>query len=199
MIQGTKYWDQRSRFYSQENNPTESYLKATMDKRGGWLESCGPTSAINCLSTMGVNVEIVCPGEYKPQPEEVLMDFFNDPRNKALLDTIRQTDDDIPENRVPQFYPVAVSRVFNAKARFQWELTWNDVQDYVRKGKAVQLCLKKPSHYVAVLAYDFNTRELIYNDPYGARFQDGDGGWNRRMGKKEFEANVKNYFIVYGI
>lgn len=199
MIYGVAKWNDKNTYYTQTNNPTEAYLKATLGERAGWLESCGPTSAVNCLAAMGKNVGIVCPGTYKPQPEEVLMDYFNDPRNKAELNVIRQMDDHIPENRVPQYYPRAVYDVFGQRASFRWGLNFLDVANHVRGGKAVQVCLKKPGHYVAVVAYDNRESLLIYNDSWGERFQDGKGGYHRRMDRAEFESNVQTYFIVYGL
>ena len=199
MINGVQFWNDRKAYYSQSNNPTEAFLKATLNDRSGWLETCGPTSAVNCLAAMGKNVEIVCPGEYRPQPEEVLMDYFNDPRNKSVLSSIRKVDDSIPENRVPQFYPLAIYAVFMQLASFRWSLTFSDIVRHVTNGCAVQICLKVPGHYLAVVAYDTNEKELIYNDSWGERFPDGKGGWHRRMGWEEFANNVQNYFIVYGV
>ena len=197
MITGTKKWNKLEVFYIQDNNPTEAFLKATLGSRDEWLESCGPTAACNCLAAMGHNLKVVCPGDYKPQPEELLMDYFNDPRNKADLDMVRVVDADIPENRVPQYYPMGVRKVFKAKAKFMWGLSFIDVTTYVTKGFAVQICLKKPGHYLAVVAYDDEKVELVYNDSWNRR--DGKSGWLRRMGRTEFRDNVQTYFIVYGI
>jgi len=197
MITGAKRWKEIEVYYQQDNNPTEAFLKSTLGSRDGWLESCGPTAAVNCLAAMGHNMNIICPGDYRPQPEEVLMDYFNDPRNKSALDTVRVVGDDIPENRVPQYYPLGVRKVFRAKAKFMWGLDFRGVMAYVAEGFAVQICLEKPGHYLAVIAYDGARCELIYNDPWNER--DGKSGWLRRMGRTEFEGNVQTYFIVYGI
>ncbi|MDR0556332.1 MAG: C39 family peptidase [Treponema sp.] len=67
----------------------------------------------------------------------------------------------------------------------------------MRAGQAVQLCLVKPGHYIAAVAYDDLTREIIFNDPWPGRFPGGNG-FNRRMGKAEFKGNVKPFLIVYG-
>lgn len=198
MISGTGYWDDRDRYHSQENNPTEALLKAIKDGKVEWLESCGPTSAVNCLSAMGYNITVECPGLYAPQPEEVLMDFFNDPSNKSKLDAVRVVPDSIPKNRVPQYYPVAVKDVFNVDCAFRWGPTFGIVADLVSSGHAVQVCLIKPSHYIAMVAYDTISKELLYYDPHGSRFSDGKGGFARRMSEDEFESNVQRYYIVYG-
>jgi hypothetical protein len=197
MIKGAKFWDDPQRYYTQENNPTESFLKATLDERREWLESCGPTAAVNCLSVIGANINVICPGEYRPQPEEVLMDFFNDPRNRRDLKSIREVSNKIPGNRVPQYYPLAVRKVFGAYANFAWEATLSKVSKYLLDGHAVQLCLKDPGHYIAAVAFDTTAQEIIYNDSWPNRFYNG-RGWNIRMGLREFVTNVQPYCIVYG-
>jgi len=197
MIKGTEKWSDSDTYYSQSNNPTEAFLKATMGTLKSWLESCGPTAAVNCLAAMGRNLRIECPGAYKPQPEEVLFDYFNDPRNLATLKEIRDLPESIPENRVPQFYPKAVREVFGRKCEFRWGPTFGNIILHVEDGNAVQLCLKKPGHYIAVIAYDDKEKELIFNDPWGGRFKDGKGGWHRRLTQGEFLTNVQPYYILY--
>ena len=199
MIKGTECWKERSAYFSQSNNPTETFLKTTLKDRAGWLVSCGPTVSVGCLAVMGKNVEIACPGVYKPQPEEVLMDYFNDPRNKKTLNSIRFVADAITKNRVPQYYPHAVYAVFGHRSNFRWGMSFMSIAAYVGKGCAVQVCLKVPDHYVGIIAYDDEKYELLYNDPWGERFPDKRGGWQRRMGQREFEDNVQNFFIVYEV
>lgn len=195
MIKGAPYWNDRNHYYVQTNNPTETLLKKV--RLTDWLESCGPTAAVNCISALGYDVTITCPGPYRPQPEEVLTDFFNDPVNFEKLERIRQVDDQyLPKNRIPQLYPYAVKKVFGVPARFAWLSDFSDIADCFYIGSTVQLCLENPGHYVAVIAYDEEVDELIYNDPWPDRFPDGNG-FNRRMDKTEYQDNVKPYAIIY--
>jgi hypothetical protein len=197
MVKGVQFWNDRGCYYTQTNNPTEEILRKRSD--GGWLVSCGPSAAVTCLAAMGHDVDVRCPGVYRPQSEEVLMDFFNDPRNYAALKAARpDTPPDVWHgNEVPQFYPVAVKAVFGVNAQFYWAHDFGGVAERLRAGQAVQLCLVKPGHYIAAVAYDDGTREIIYNDPWPGRFPDGNG-FNRRMEEAEFKGNVKPYLIVYG-
>jgi hypothetical protein len=200
---GVQQWQSKNHYYSQENNPTEAYNKTRVNDRGGWLESCGPTSAVNCLAAMGKNVEITCPGVFKPQPEEVLMDYFNDPRNSSTLKAVRDlgvAGDSIPENRVPQYYPVAVRAVFGVSAKFEWGATWDHIITELDRGRAVQICLTDPGHYIAVVAYTLDDGGfLVYNDSWGSQYSDGKGGHNRFMNKIELQANVEPYRIIYRV
>lgn len=198
MILGAQYWE-TSDYYSQENNPTEAYNKARLNDRSYWLESCGPTSAINCMAAMGFDLTIKCPGEYKPQPEEVLMDFMNDPRNAELLQGVRDMGDYVvPENQVPQYYPISVSHVFGVWADFKWGAQPDVLMNHLMASRAVQVCLKR-GHYIALIAYDADRDEFIYNDPWGSYYADGKGGKHRRLTRDEIAADLQPYRIVYGL
>jgi hypothetical protein len=196
MIKGVKLWNSRECYYSQTNNPTEQMMRKRSDTT--WLISCGPTAAVTCIAAMGYTVHCGCPGEYLPQSEEILMDFFHDPRNYEMLRRVRP--DTPPEtwygNEVPQFYPIAVHAVFGVHGAFQFGHDFGAVAEKVRAGNAVQLCLIKPGHYIAALAYDEARREIIYNDPWPERFPDRNG-FNRRMGQAEFVSNTKPFIISY--
>jgi hypothetical protein len=198
VIKGAKYWNDNAKYYIQTNNPTEETLrKRTVP---GFLESCGPTSAINCISAMGYNLSIKCPGVYEPQPEEILMDYFNDPRNYDKLTAARPGTPakDWLGNEIPQFYPVAIKDVFGVDCKFDWISDFNKIAEFLKSGKAVQLCLKTPGHYVAAVAYNETSKEIIINDPWPGRFADGNG-FNKIITFDEYSKNVNAFVIIYGI
>ncbi len=196
MIYGVKFWNDKDCYYVQSNNPTEEILRKRSD--GAWLVSCGPSAAVTCIAAMGFDVSIKTPGTYKPQSEEVLMDFFNDPKNYAALKKARpETPPDVWHgNEVPQFYPVAIPSVFGVNARFEWGCKFETIADELKNGRAVQLCLKKPGHYIAAVAYDDEKDCIIFNDPWPKRFKDGNG-FNRQLSRQDFD-NVQPYYIAYG-
>lgn len=196
MIHGPRAWNDRERYYTQVNNPTEEQLR----KAGvsGWLETCGPTAAVNCIAALGADLTITCPGRYRPQPEEVLSDYLNDPRNYGVLRAARPDVDpsEIQGNRVPQDYPVAVREVFGVRATYLESLGWPGVMGHLVARRSVQVCLIKPGHYLAVVAYDETTDEMIYHDSWPARV--GGDGFCRRITRDAYESNVRPYVIVYG-
>jgi len=124
------------------------------------------------------------------------MGYFNDPRNYEALRRARPETP--PEsyhgNEVPQFYPAAVRAVFGAEAEFLWGL--GALPAFLQAGRAVQLCLAQPGHYIAAVAYDDAAGEVVYNDPWPERHADRDG-FNRRLGQAELKANVLPYMIAY--
>ena len=194
MINGSKYWNNPSYYYIQTNNPTEEMLKKQGVKN--FLESCGGTSAVCCGAAVGAVLEIKCPGAYRPQPEEVLTDWFNDPVNYGALEKVR--DDigpkDLPGNRVPQYYPLAMKSVFNIFCKFIWVDSHFILAEYFKLGYAIQLCLKSPSHYVAGVGYDTASSEIVINDPWPNRFKDGKGGFNRKIPSS---FNLEPFAIIY--
>lgn len=202
MVYGLKKWNDKNTYYTQINNPTEEILRKKNIKN--FLETCGPTSAINILAARGDNLLIKCPGEYIPQPEEVLTDYFNDPANYKRLETARKglSLNDWLGNEIPQYYTIAIPAVFNVNAKFCWSQTWQDIIDNLKINIGVMLCLKKPGHYIAVIAYDENADEMIYNDPWpGNKWPDrytGMSGFNRRMKKTEYHGNVKAFCVEIG-
>jgi hypothetical protein len=81
-----------------------------------------------------------CPGTYCPQPEEVLMDYFNDPRN---YDVLKRAHPEIDPhayhgNEIAQYYTVAVPAVFGVKCSFAFGSRFSEIASLVQSGKAVQ-------------------------------------------------------------
>lgn len=196
MISGASRWNDRDTFFQQTNNPSEELLRKT--GAVGWLETCGPTAAVMCMAVLGYDLTVTCPGVYRPQPEEVLSDFLNDPRNYPDLALERKdiSPDRMPNNRVPQYYPLAVERVFGASALFTWVQDPVDLAKYLTQERSIQVCLETPGHYLAAVAYDDATDEIIFNDPWPERYKDRNG-FNRRMGRMSMWGNLKKFAIVY--
>ena len=196
MIYGAKYWNDPDAWYTQTNNPTEEMLRKIFKENKlliSFLESCGGTGSVNCIAVhyniqaRQKKLEIKCPGVYRPQPEEVLTDHFNDPRNYKALKRERENigPADLPGNRVPQYFPLAVKEVFDFDCIFWWIETHHVLADFFKKGYSIQLCLKTPSHYVAGVAFDSMSSEIIVNDYIG---------FNRRISDMY---NLENFAILY--
>lgn len=196
MIRGSKNYNNKDCWYIQTNNPTEQSFKKI--GLSSWLETCGPTAAVNCLAAVGADLNITCPGSYKPQPEEVLTDWFNNPVNYTVLKNIRDNvnPDEYMGNRVPQYYPEAIEQVFGASANFIWG-KMRDTIDYLNLECAVQVQLIKPAHYIAIVAYDNSVDEFIYNDSWPNRKGLQNNGFNERMTISEYKSNVHDFIIYY--
>jgi len=189
-------------YITQTNNPTETLLGKIRLHTPGLtaLQSCGPSSAAMAIAAIhGYDFLIMkTRGGYEPQPEEVLMDFFNDPRNEGEFLKIRNNFNHkrINFNEVPQYYPYAVSKVFGIKAIFQWGAKFDEICKEIRKGHSIQIALKNPGHYITVVGCNPENQSLIYHDPWPQRFSDGNG-YKKMMSFDELQNNVKPYRITY--
>jgi hypothetical protein len=190
MIQGCRRWDDRETFSIQTNNAVENLLRLWSGKDRGYLESCGPTSAINILESMGHPVVIMSPAMAMVQPEDFLLIWMNDPKNSPGFQVTS------PVNEYPNAYPNAITKVFGHACRYLEGQSFEWVASMVSGGTGCMICLKNPGHFLAVVAFDNLTNELVYRDPWPNRT--GTGGYNLRMGKAEFLANIKPYVVVFG-
>jgi len=187
MIEGALYHDDRTRYCIQTNNPTEQILRKR--READWLESCGPTAAVNCLSALGHNVAVLCPGAWQPQPEEILLDWFHDPRNARFVGSVEMP------NRVLSLYVPAVEAVFGIQT-IVVPLRLDALREYLETNHAVQLLLKQPGHYIAAVAWDSETEEILYWDSWPDRFADKDG-FNKRMSSREYQVNTHPTGVLY--
>jgi len=198
MIKGAKFYDDSERYYIQSNNAVEQALKRYGAKDSA--VTCGPSAAVNCMAAMGYDVEPLTPGKWRPQPEDVLTLWFHDSRNWQRIADIREETDPrktgYSPHEVPQYYPLAIREVFSVDAEFVWTDNFDDIADRVISGQAIQITEKDPGHYIAVVAYDSDLDELIINDPYPVNFTDH-SGFNKRLGRTEYNANVRPYVIIY--
>jgi len=137
-------------------------------------------------------------GGYSPQSEDVLAAWFNDPNNFVSMRKEWPGLDPatLPGNEVAQWYPLAVREVFGNPCEFVGELGFEKAATHIREGRTIQVCLRKPGHFIALVAFDEDDEEFIIKDSWAGRWPDGDG-FCKRFSKDEFEANVKPLCLVY--
>lgn len=179
----------------QTDNPTEEILRKSVD--GPYLESCGPSAMTTCIGALGHPTAFIGPGTYQPQPEEIAMDYFHDPANGAKLTAVRKSTpaSEWMGNRVPQFYPLAAREVFGVMAEFKWGANFDTIIQDIREGCTIQICLKEPGHYEAVVGYDVEKDELIYHDSW-PRKSHKNGGFMERYTRSDAQ-NFKPFRITY--
>lgn len=202
---GIKKWNDTSTYYSQENNATESVMARLLGK-DKYLETCGPTSATMIVDAIGKSVNVSVPGKYKMQPEDALFLWFHDRRNYEKMARIRpETDPGTTKywgNQIPQYYPVAIKEVFGVNAEFRWGIHENTIVSALQDSQGVLVCLKEPGHFVAVVAYNEGTGEIIYNDPWPGNYWPselvGTSGFNRKMKSERFISNCQPFHVSIG-
>ena len=198
MIRGAQYWSDRTRYFIQTNNALEAVLKQYAAEE--YLVACGPTAAVMCIAAMGGMVDCEAPGEWIPQPEDVLTLWFHDRRNWDELYRIRPEtapgSTHYSPHEVPQYYPAAVRSVFDARASFRWTGDFYAIANHVSNRETAMIALRNPGHFISVVAYDDQAEELIYHDPWPDRLDDKQG-FSRRMGLVEYNENVQPYAVVF--
>lgn len=202
MIKGVNYWSDRNRFWVQTKNGVEAILKVALPAgvdgiHHGWLETCGPSSSVNVMDSMGTDISNKSSGGASLRPMDFLTLWMNEPQNFVSLGIAAGVTgpDQYMENEIAAFYPAAVKACFGATAVYKEGLGWDGLVNEVQQGQGAMICLINPGHFLAVVAYDDVTQELIYNDSWPGRT--GTDGFNLRMGKSEFLSNVKSYAIVF--
>ena len=85
---------------------------------------------------------------------------------------------------------MGVHAVFGQYCEFTWFVNHFQLSDLLEKKYSIQVCLKNPSHYIAIVAFDFGTSEFIYNDPWVRKGK----GFNERFSGI---SNLENYTIIY--
>lgn len=203
MIIGLPRWNEPDAYYSQTNNVVETILvKCKADRR---LETCGPTAAVCILDALGKLPAILTPGGWRPQPEDILAAWFNDPRNYGIMRELRGDLDPavVMGNEVPQWYSAAIDCVFDVPAMFYWGNSAAEIIKALQDGQGVMATLKSPGHYIAIVAADMDTGEVIYHDPWPnnpwpARNK-GQPGRCRRVTFDELTDNLQPWRVEIGV
>ena len=200
MIHGQKGWNNKLLyFFVQINNVIETVLQKLGKKH---LESCGNTSAVMCGALMANRISdmtIKSHGGWKCQPEDYLFLYLNDKRNykKFLKARSNLKPSQFPGNRVPQYYTPAMKDVFNIDCKFDFISDNDFLKGELKKNNSIMVCLKKPGHYIALLAYDDETKEFIFNDPWPGRKGLKNKGFNERIKAGALQKNMKNFSVVF--
>jgi len=196
MIIGCKYWNDRDRFYTQENNSTETLLKLAGVK--SYLETCGSSSVVNACTSVGADFKYE---HLKVQPEDLVTSILNNMHNYEELRSYRPnlTPGTIPGNRVPQYHPYAAKTVFGVQSEFKFDNKFDPefVLSMLRLGCAVGICYKSPGHFTCIVAYDTEKKAFLTKDSWSNTIDDGTNGFLRPIPQKWIDSNIQNYYIIY--
>lgn len=183
---GIKHWEgvlvkgkKVSIRYDQTKNSAEALIKKTTAEinkmlgvnnkiRRGYLESCG-MSALACemegLEYAPVDKPIQFPTGKTIPLDDGLMTFVNLPSNDKLFQA-----GDVFDNRYWDTIITAAKECFGCDAylqRFDKDFDFLSVE--LERGNGVIICLDEPGHYLALIAYDQESDEIIYHDSWGSR------------------------------
>jgi len=204
---GCKNYDKKnnSAFWAvQTNNTVEHLYKVLINQlkrkypdaniKNSYLETCGDSAAVNCIIAVDSDPIISCPGGYRPQSDCLLAEYHNDPNNFIKFKKLGYSPYDIQNNRVFSTYPIAVKEVFNKHCeRFCYQ-KWENIIDFLKAGQSIQLCLKNPGHYIAVIGATKDKEiKLDCIDSWPKRT----GSHLFQLAQKEYEENTYETCVVY--
>ncbi len=181
---------------------SDQNVNVSLSKGRYWLESCGAHTATNLgLVTGGItpapNLNPGGIGDWQSRQPDKLMLYFNDERDEAELTAVRDIGDDTMNNEVPQYYPLAMSRVFGTKATFRQSAPDpNVLKGWLQQGFGIQICLKNPGHYIGIYDFDDASNSFVFVDPWPERIADGIW-WAAKLSLDELANNVNPFFVTH--
>jgi hypothetical protein len=200
MIVGAARWAERTTWYIQDNDILEELRRKLGDTHV--RQSCGSDAACSCLEAAGWDLSGALatrtPAGYVAPPDDLITEYLNNPRNYDLLRRETGIDPTLqPNNRHAAMLVIAARELWGIQGSRAIDLSAARIADHLGRHCAVQACLTPPGHYIAVVAYDKATGEMIYNDSWHTRkpWWQGDG-FNRRMTSEE-EVSIVAEGIVW--
>jgi hypothetical protein len=188
--------------YEQTRNSIEEIVRKIMQelvregkldaKDARYLESCGACAFSTIMEGMGFLQSkdyFSFPAGEQIQMDDAAMVWMNDPKRNIYQATMA--------NRYADTYVKAARELYDCSAYIHSNTTFKDVTRQVSAGNGVQICLKNPGHWLAVIDYDGKRDVLIYMDSWGGRPGLKNGGVFEEMDQKEFTANAQPDVIVY--
>jgi hypothetical protein len=142
------------------------------------LESCGPHAAVNALMAVHpdpASVVVGAPGgTAQIRLPDYLCVWLNTPSQLPRFSNIVGTDlTDKLANEYRVLYATVMLEVFGSPCQFINTHTKDSALGFLKAGKALQVALVNPKHYVTIVAYDETTDEFVYVDPDDRRHPDG--------------------------
>ncbi len=166
--------------------------------RNLWLESCGHHAAMNADVA-----RLKDPDKFERsfskkypgmRPPDIMSLWVNTPQNYPTLKTVRPDLDPhtINGSEVPQYHSFLLGHLFGHKAEFAWDTEWDLTVSLVRSGAALVKCLINPAHFIAVVDYDEQKKELVYLDSRAYI----DDNWDSRLTELEYNSNTRKWGTI---
>lgn len=195
---GCLYAADADRFYSQEKNATETFLRYEKMHEGlnHWTEVCGFTSLWNGCEAMGKPLGGLI------RPADLMFSYANTPANFGAFAPWRGcVAGEVPGNRVQGWFPQVLKDCFAVDAQLHTDTTFDQVVAMVQQGHAVQL-YRKVGHFVVAVDYNQTSDALIYWDSFHLFIGDdeslSDDGTNgfRRLCSRTWFGTAMNDSVV---
>lgn len=181
--------------YDQTRNAVEAIKRKILHEYNintGYLESCGASAFSTLMEGLGYLTEkdyFRFPCGETIQMDDAHMIWLNDDnRGKYYFEM---------DNRYPDPYIDMARECYGCPAYIAQGASFDNTVFLIGDGHGVQLCLKSPGHWIAVIDYDSRTGDLIFHDSWGNRPGLKNNGLFEHMGRADW-ANVQpGTVIVY--
>jgi len=197
MKKGIKFWNISTIRYDQTRNSIEAIIKKVLAENKlplKFLESCGASATACILEGMGFVKAFDYPqiGGVRIQFDDFITVALNDPKNDRIF-----SKGNVFDNRIMRNYLVLARMLFpHCKPEYN-AFTWDELTTEIYNGNGALICLKKPGHYIAGIAYDNVKNVILFSDSWGTRKGLKHGGWHEELTEKEFNNNVMAKQIVF--
>jgi len=180
--------------YEQTRNAIEEIKRKILAEHGidaGWLESCGPSAFSTEMEGLGYLTE----RDYLhfPNGETIQMD---DAHTVWLNDPHRGKYPNIMDNRRGDVYVDIARQCYGCKAYLKKKTIFDDAAFHLWGGDGVQVCLKSPGHWIALIAFDRGDDEIVFHDSWGNRPGLKNGGTKERLTREQW-SNVQPTVVIY--
>lgn len=190
------FYKPKHNYHTQTNNIIESMVPNLINEYmktkvlDSFLETCGISAIANALCMAGWREQL----ELKTRTGKIIT------IETQVLQELAKVKAKFP-NRQPQPYVDAVHNLFGVNAKIRWDLI---IQDYLKEGFAVMVCLQKPAplHWIAVGAWkDLGmTQQYGYWDSWPSNYYPkrlrGTPPTNRWLNNIEWKSNVQDFGIL---
>lgn len=205
MISGGPRLSDPDTSYDQSNDMLEGVLAKLAYAHP--LQSCGPNASGSCMEAVGYYFDRAPlatvapgPGRYVFPADDMETEWLNNPRNYRMMVGVDPWRE--PNHRHARLYPICVRELWGIRATWINSFSMErDALRHLRKGRALQVCLKPPGHYIALVGYDEATGEYIANDSWASRPRVPalpPRGFNFRMTENEVKSIASEAVVYYG-
>ena len=209
MIYGVKYWNKTGLRYTQNNDSVEAIIKKIVaeklnklksklpvvyhkmiDELMGYLESCSSNSFCIILEGIGVIVKELREFGLKVQWSDFFTNHANDPEYDSEYNNGLTMD-----NRDLHTWE-KIAKKMGLETRYIREPQFTDIATELMFGHGVMINF--PGHYCAAIAYDGDTKEIIYMNPWNGDPRNKNGGTNERINAAEWkEAEIRRALSIW--
>jgi hypothetical protein len=193
----TKFGNDRSHFFAQDNNATEALLKRIGVKY--YFETCGPSALCNAAAAVSQsNKTRILHISYPLQPEDFLTVWMNDPKENKKLQEIRKLNTSkIPHNRVAQYLSYAGKQLFKLNCNFMFGKDIGMFKDMLVNNKSLIVC-ENGQHYLTIVGFNEKENVFIVNDSWMKNPKNKNNGFNEKYNCDDFFKSIDSYYILVG-